>query len=447
MSAQLFKAYDIRGLAPQELTPELAYNVGQAMVLFTKAKTVVVGRDERASTPALFKALTDGIMSQGADVIDVGKIPTPLLYFAVGEYDLHDAGVMITASHNPAQYNGFKLCYGDAMPIGGENGMKDIRDIALAGPHPTKPLGTIIETDIRAAYLDRLFSMVDVAKISGLKIAVDAANGMAGSMLDLVFARLPGNEMRGLFTEVDCSFPNHEANPLKEETLDDLKKLIGEMRADVGFAFDGDGDRVGVVDDRGETLRGDQVMALLAPRILARHPGASVMYDIRSGMAVVEEITRAGGVPLVSPVGHGLIKPRMKANGAVFAGELAYHFYFKDFYGVDCTDLVMLMILEMIAETGKPLSELSAPLRRYYHSGEINSEVEDKEAAMQRVERAYAHEAVAISKIDGIRLYFDDWWLNVRLSNTEPLLRLTLEAQSLDKMHKMRQELLGIIRA
>ena len=453
MSAHLFKAYDIRGLAPQELTPDIAYRVGQAMVLFTKAKAVVVGRDARASTPALFAALADGIMSQGADVIDIGLVPTPMLYFAVGEYDLHDAGVMITASHNPAQYNGLKLCTGDAMPIGAESGMSAIRDLALSGPHPEKPRGTVVTTDVRASYLDRLFSMVDARKLRGMKIAVDNANGMEGAMLAEVFTRLPGNEMRALYADVDCTFPNHEANPLKEETLDDLKGLIREMRADVGFAFDGDGDRVGVVDDKGETLRGDQVMALLAPRILARHAGATVMYDIRSGMAVVEEILRAGGTPVVSPVGHGLIKPRMRANGAVFAGELAYHFYFKDFYGVDCTDYVMLLILELLAETGKPLSELVAPLRRYFHSGEINSEVADKDAVLHRVRQAYAHEAAEITEIDGIRMTFrnanapeEDWWCNVRASNTEPLLRLTLEAKTRANMESKREELLNLIR-
>jgi len=253
--------------------------------------------------------------------------------------------------------------------------------------------------------------------------------------------------------DVDCTFPNHEANPLKEETLDDIKSLIAKMGADIGFAFDGDGDRVGVIDDQGITLRGDQVMALLVPRILAKHPGAPVMYDIRSGLAVVEEIRRAGGVPIVSPVGHGLIKPRMQKNGTVFAGELAFHFYFKDFYGVDCPDLVMLMILEMISETGKPLSELAAPVRRYFHSGEINSEIADKEAVLRMVEETYSHEAAEISKIDGIRLDFhndnepdEDWWFNVRASNTEPLLRLTLEAKKKDKMEAMREELLKIIR-
>lgn len=452
--AGLFKAYDIRGLSPQELNADLAFLVGQAMARFIEAKTIAVGRDARITSPTLFAAFADGAMSQGANVVDIGEITTPMHYFAVANYAHHDSGAMITASHNPAKYNGVKLCVGDAMPIGAETGMQHIRDIALAGPYPDAAArGTMSALDVKQDYLDLLFSKVNVSRIVGLNVAIDAGNGMAGPVVRDIFARLPGCEMTGLYMDVDCAFPNHEANPLNESTLDELKALIRKAGASVGFAFDGDGDRIGIVDDNGETLRGDQILALLVPRVLAMHTKAAVLYDVSSGMVVAEEISRAGGKPVLSPVGHGLIKPRMRKEDAAFAGELSYHFYFKDFFGVDCPDLVMLLVLELLAETGRPLSDLVAPLRRYHHSGEINSEVANKDAVIAAVEATYASHATSVSHIDGIRMDFrdpaapeDDWWLTVRASNTEPLLRLTLEAKRKETMETRRDELLKIIR-
>lgn len=452
MNSKLFKTYDIRALSPQELDGDAAYRIGQALVKFTKAKTVVVGQDMRETTGMLFESLARGINSMGADVIDIGLVTTPMLYYATAEYDLHDAGVMITASHNPKEYNGLKLCYGDALPIGGESGMWDIRDLALAGPYEGKAQGRIVQTDIRTSYLDKVLGMIDAKRFRDLNVVVDTANGMEGAIISDIFERLPSCTMAGLFIDLDGNFPNHEANPLKEETLDALKKRIGELHADVGFAFDGDGDRVGLVDEKGENVRGDLITALLAPRLIAREPGATVMYDVRESMVVAEEVMKAGGQPVMCRVGHGLIKPQMRQENAIFAGELSNHFYFRDVYGAESSDLVMLMVLELLSETGQPLSELVAPLKRYSHSGEINFEVGDKEAVMTKLEQVYGHEAAEITRIDGLRLDFrnevepdKNWWFSVRASNTEPLLRLNLEAKNDEIMQAKKEELIALI--
>jgi len=454
LNPKIFKAYDIRGLAPGELDEDTAYRVGQAFVKFTKAKTVVTGKDMRESTPGLFEAFAQGVMSRGSDVVDVGLVTTPMFYFAVGDYDLHDGGAMVTASHNPKQYNGFKLCHGDVQPIGADSGMNDVRDLAAAAPYPEQPAGTTVETDIREDYLEKLFSLVDTRKFKKLNVVVDTANGMEGIIIKDVFKRLPKCLWHGLFLDVDGSFPNHEANPLKTETLKDLQEQVRRRKADVGVAFDGDADRVGLVDETGEPVRGDILLALLAPRLLKKAPGAAVIYDVRCSMTVAEEVERAGGVPLMWKVGHGLIKPKMRETGAVFAGELSQHYYFCDLHNAENTDLVMLMVFELLSETGRKLSELVAPLMRYHHSGEINSEVENKEEVLAKLEEVYGHEASTVTRIDGIRLDFrnetapdEDWWFNVRPSNTEPLLRLNLEAKSKEKMEAKRDELLKIIRA
>lgn len=454
LNPKIFKAYDIRGLAPGEIDEDTAFRVGQAFVKFTKAKTVVTGKDMRDSTPRLFQAFAKGVLSQGSDVVDIGLVTTPMFYFAVGDYDLHDGGVMVTASHNPKQYNGFKLCFGDVLPIGADSGMGDIRDLAAAAPYPGQPEGRVVETGIREAYLEKLFSLVDTKKFRPLRVVVDTANGMEGVIIEDVFQRLPQCEFHGLFLDVDGAFPNHEANPLKTETLHDLQEQVRDRKADIGIAYDGDADRVGLVDETGEPVRGDILLALLAPRLLKNNRGAVVIYDVRCSMVVAEEIERAGGRPLMWKVGHGLIKPKMRDTGAVFAGELSQHYYFRDLHNAENTDLVMLMVFELLSETGKKLSELVAPLMRYHHSGEINSEVEDKDAVLAKLEEVYGHEAAQITKIDGLRLDFrdanapdEDWWFNVRPSNTEPLLRLNLEAKSPEKMAAKREELLKIIRA
>lgn len=453
MDPKIFKAYDIRGLCPGQISRDDAYLIGQAVVIFTKAKTVVVGRDMRRSGDELVPALMDGILSQGADVVSIGQVATPMMYYAVGDYELRDAGVMVTASHNPAEYNGFKLCFGDAIPIGANTGIYDVRDIALKGPYPEKPRGQVVETDVSHDYLDRLFTAADIGKLKHFKVVADCGNGMEGPVIGRIFDRLPTCELTGLFLEPDGSFPNHEANPLKEETLDVLKKKISEIGADLGIAFDGDADRVGLVDERGRTVRGDIIEALLAPIILGKTPGATVVYDVRESMIVPEVIEKAGGRPLMAPVGHGLVKPIMKKENAAFGGELSNHYYFRDFKFAESSDLVLLMTLKLLSETGKKLSELVDPLMCYFHSGEINSEVADKDAVFRAVDAKFGAAATRIIRIDGVRYEFtdpahpeSDWWFSVRASNTEPLLRLNLEAKNREKMEKMRDELLKIIR-
>jgi phosphomannomutase len=453
LDPKIFKAYDIRGLTPEQLDEDGAYLIGQAVVRYTDAKTLVVGKDMRDSTPKLFEAFARGANGQGADIVDIGQASTPMFYFAVGLYDLHDAGVMVTASHNPAGYNGFKLCRGDVSPIGGDSGMKEVKEIALAGPYEEQATGNIVTTEIRDAYLDKMFSMVDISRFRDFKMAADCGNGMEGVIIDDLLARLPTVEASVLYKEPDGTFPNHEANPLKEETLDDLKAEVAKMGADLGVAFDGDADRFGLVDEKSEVIRGDILLALLAPKLLADEPGAAVYYDVRCSQVVAEEVEKAGGRAVMAPVGHGLIKPRMRKDEAVFGGELSQHYYFKAMHYAEASDLVMLLVLEMMSVTGKKLSELVAPLMRYHHSGEYNFRVEDKQAVMDALEKKYGPDGLggAVTKIDGIRVDLpgetdaEGWFFSVRASNTEPLLRLNLEAKSQELMEKHRDELVEAI--
>ena len=450
----IFKAYDVRGLAPQELSPDIAYRVGQALVRLIGARRVVVGRDMRVTTPALFIALADGITSQGAEVIDIGMVTTPMVYFAVGAFAEHEAGVMITASHNTKEYNGLKLCRADVAPIGAGSGIEEICALAEAGPYPSaKQRGVVLARDIKKEYLTKLFSLVDTGAIEPLRVVLDGGNGMAGAILEDIFARLPQCRYTPLFLDPDGNFPNHEANPLKEETLVVLQQKVREIGADVGFAFDGDGDRIGLVDDRGEVVRGDIITALLAPIVLAWAPGAAVLYDLRQSMVVAEEIARHGGRPLMSRVGHGFIKPQIVRENAIFAGELSNHFYFRDMCGAESSDLVMLLVLRLLSQSGgKKLSELVAPLKRYAHSGEINFRVADSVAVMKKVADVYASQATTITTIDGIHMVFvphdnpaGQWWFSLRASNTEPLVRLNVEACTREEMEKRRDDIIRLI--
>jgi phosphomannomutase len=454
INPKVFKAYDIRGLSPEEIDGDFAFQLGQAVVLFTKAKTIVVGRDMRETTPILFERLAEGINSMGADVIDIGMVTTPMFYYAVGDYDLHDAGVMITASHNPSEYNGFKMVFGDVMPIGAETGMDKIRELAMNGPYESEPGGTVIETDIREPYIQKLFSLIDVSNLRKMNVVVDTANGMGGLLIGEILDRLKNVSWEGMYLDLDGSFPNHEANPLKEETLVALQARIAAVGADIGVAFDGDADRIGLVTEDGEVIRGDMILALLMPVILDQNRGEKVLYTVNCSMVVPEEIERNGGVPVVARVGHALVKPQMQRQHALFAGEVSGHFFFRDLANAECPDLVMLMVFALMTATGKKLSELYAPLKRYYHSGEINSKVEDKDAAFARARAAFEKSASAVTEIDGLRMDFndpknpeEDWWWSIRASNTEPLLRLTLEAKTKQKMETMRDQLLALIRA
>lgn len=445
INPSIFKAYDIRGIYPQDLNEEVVYLVGRAVVAFTGAKTVVIGRDARSSSDSLGEAVKRGVTDQGADAVDIGLSSTPMLNFAVAAYDEHEAGIMITASHNPKEYNGLKLCYGNALPIGGDTGMAEIKRLVTEGKFKEGPKGKVIKKEILGAYVKKVLSLVDVEEIKPLKVVVDTANAVGAVPLPEFFKKIPC-EVIPLYFELDGNFPNHEANPLKEETLVDLKKKVLEEKADLGVAIDGDADRIGFVDERGQTVRGDLVEALVAKELLKEKPGELILYDVRSSQVIREEVEKAGGRAEMCRVGHALIKKQMWDSGALFAGEFSSHFYYRDFYKVESGDLTMLKIFEIVSQAGEPFSKLVAPLLRYYHSGEINFEVKDKEKKMRELEEKYAGSAENISHLDGIRLDFENWWFNVRPSNTEPLLRLNLEAKTRELMEVKKKELEEIIR-
>ncbi len=440
----VFKAYDIRGLVGKDFDNDFCEALGRAFVVHTGAKVIVARRDMRGSSPGYFAALTAGMMKQGADVIDVGLVSTPMFYFAVSEYELHDAGIMVTASHNPAEYNGFKMVHGDAMPIGKGSGMEELKALVEKNEFPDAPEGTLIETDIVEEYLDRLFELVPADSIKSLTVAVDAGNGMGGVILPEIFKRLDVN-VHPLFWEPDGTFPNHEANPLKTETLKDLQAKIKETRADIGIALDGDADRIGLVDEKGDVVSASEIIAMLAHVLLPGHTGEIATYNVSCGRAAPEEIKASGGVPLMTPTGHALIKHILREKDALFGGELSGHFYFRDFGGVENTDYAMLLVLQLLSRQEKTLSELVAPFRRYAHSGEMNFKVDDAKAKMTAIREEYAPEAVTITEIDGLRLDFSDWWCSIRASNTEPLLRLNVEASTAGLMEQKKQELVSLI--
>ncbi|HTK59620.1 MAG TPA: phosphomannomutase/phosphoglucomutase [Candidatus Baltobacteraceae bacterium] len=443
----IFKAYDIRGLVGKDFDDEFCEALGRAFVLHTGAKVIVAGRDMRGSSPGYFAALTRGMMRQGADVIDVGMVSTPMFYFSVSDYDLHDAGIMVTASHNPAEYNGFKMVHGDAMPIGKGSGMEELKALVAKGEFPDAKEGTLVQTDIVPDYLERLFALVPPDSIRKLKVVVDAGNGMGGVILPKIFEMLPGVEVHRLFWEPDGTFPNHEANPLKTETLADLQKKIKDVGADIGVALDGDSDRIGLVDEKGEIIRADQIIAMLAHVLLPGNVGDAVTYNVSCGNVAPEEIKASGGVPVMTPTGHALIKPILRANGGVFGGELSGHFYFREFFSAENTDYVMLLALQLLSRQEKPMSELVAPFRRYAHSGEINFKVSDAKAKMAAIREKYAPDAATITEIDGLRLDMGAWWCSIRASNTEPLLRLNVEAATREMMEEKKTELSSLITA
>ncbi len=443
----IFKAYDIRGLVGKDFDDAFCEALGRAFVVHTGAKVIVAGRDMRGSSPGYFAALTRGMMRQGADVIDIGMVSTPMFYFAVSDYDLHDAGIMVTASHNPSEYNGFKMVHGDAMPIGKGSGMEELKALVENGEFPDAKEGTLVQTDIVPDYLERLFALVPADSIGKLKVVVDAGNGMGGVILPKIFEALPQAEVHRLYWEPDGTFPNHEANPLKTETLADLQAKIKEVGADIGIALDGDSDRIGLVDEKGEIVRADQIIAMLAHVLLPGNAGDAVTYNVSCGNVAPEEIKASGGTPVMTPTGHALIKPILRKNGGLFGGELSGHFYFREFFSAENTDYVMLLALQLLSRQGKPLSELVAPFRRYAHSGELNFKVADAKAKMAAIQEKYAPEAASVTDIDGLRLDFGDWWCSIRASNTEPLLRLNLEAATRDAMEKKKEELVSLITA
>jgi phosphomannomutase len=445
LDSKIFKAYDVRGLYGEDLDEDGAYAIGRAYVDEFAPTRIAVGRDMRVHAPAMAAAVIRGAVDAGADVLDIGMVGTEMLYFTVGDLGL-DGGIAVTASHNPKEYTGMKIVRGGALPVGGESGLLQVRDRALAGFGDPRGGGTVEELDVYPRFVERVLSLVDVDAIGPLRVVIDAANGMAGAMLPPVLERLPIDAVRYYF-EPDGTFPNHEPNPLLPENREFIIRATRDEHADLGVAYDGDADRCFFVDDGGEFVPGDFVTALLAESILAKEPGGKVIYDLRASWAVPETIRRAGGVPLVNRVGHAYIKHRMRQEDAVFGGEVSAHYYFRDFSQADSGVLPFLLMLEMISKKGAPLSEVLRPFReQYFITGELNTPVADVDAKLRELEELFGREET-VSHLDGVSVEADGWHFNVRPSNTEPLLRLNLEARSRELMEAKRDEVLSVIRA
>ncbi len=439
----IFKAYDIRGIYPTQIDEEVAYVLGQAFVTFLNERKILVGRDMRLSSPSLSRSFIRGALEQGADVVDIGLCSTDMLYFASGDLDL--PGAMFTASHNPKEYNGIKLCRRRAGPISEDTGIAEIRDLALKRAFPLPSREGVLETrDLLPRYIDHVLSFIDTSVLRPLKVVADAGNGMAGMILPALFERLPCRLIPHCF-ELDGSFPHHQPSPIEPENIALLQKWVLEARADLGMAFDGDADRVFLVDDQGEPVSGSLTTALVARRILQEHPGEKIIYNCINSWIVPETIRAYGGVPIRERVGHSFIKQTMAETGAVFAGEHSGHYYFRDNYRADSGLIAAVFVLEIVSREGKSLSEILKPFKKYYSSGEINSRVEDIPAKLEEIARLHA--GAKIDRLDGVTVEYDDWWFNVRPSNTEPLLRLNLEAKTRELMEEKRDEILALIRS
>jgi phosphomannomutase len=441
----IFKSYDIRGIVPAQLDDDIAYAVGRAFVEVLERKNICIGRDMRPSGEGFMAALSRGATDAGADVTQVGLISTDAIYFAVGRYGF-DGGIMITASHNPAQYNGFKLCREEAIAISIETGLAAIRDVALAGAFkPSARKGTIRQKEILEDFADHCLSFVDdVAKIKPFTIAIDAGNGMAGETVPRVFKRLPCRVVP-LYFDLDGTFPNHPASPLEPENMVDLQRAVKDNRCDLGVAFDGDADRMFLVDERGALIGGDIVTALVGIDTLRLNPGAKILYNLISSRSVPEAIVKAGGLPVRSNVGHSFIKKTMRDQDIPFGGEHSGHFYFKRNWFADSGMIALMQCLNVFSRAPGPVSSVIAPLDVRSRSGEINSPVADVPRTLMELQARYRD--ARIDDLDGLTIEYPDWWLNVRASNTEPLLRLNVEGDTKALMERHRDEALAIIRA
>lgn len=439
----IFKAYDIRGVYPSELDPEIAYRIGRALVVYLDAQEIVVGRDMRVSSPSLASSLIDGVLDQGADVCDVGLVSTDGLYFAVGKFGF-DGGVMVTASHNPPEYNGFKICRSEARALSMDEGIGDIRDLVAKNEFQEPDArGAVHERDILSGFAEHVLSLIDIDSVRPMKIAIDAGNGMGGKIVPAVFGKLP-IEIVPLFFELDGRFPNHLANPIEPENVEDLRKTIAEHNADFGIAFDGDADRMFILDEHGEFVGGDMVTALVGKAMLDKHPGSSIVYNLICSRAVPETIEREGGKSIISRVGHSYIKATMRNHDAVFGGEHSGHFYFRDNWYADSGIIAALTAIELLSKESGTFSEVLKPLDPYVRSGEINSEVSDQAAVLRGIENHFSD--AEISHLDGLTVRYPDWWFNVRGSNTQPLLRLNVEAANRELLDEKTNEALSIIR-
>ena len=450
MDESIFKAYDIRGRYPDALNEDVARKIGRAYVSFLglSGSRVVVGRDMRLSGEPLEDAFVRGVTEAGADVLNIGLVSTDALYFAVG-YLEEPGGAMITASHNPKDYNGLKLCREDAIALSGDEGISQIRDLITSDklPESGEHAGSVEEGDITEDYAEHCLNFIDTEGLRPLKIVVDAGNGMAGKMLPPIFEKLPF-EYVPMYFELDGSFPNHPPNPIEPQNMEDLQERVVAEGADFGVAFDGDADRCFVVTEKGETIAGDILATLVAKNVLEKEPGAAIVYSAVCSKALPELVRREGGRPIRTKAGHSIIKPQMRKHDAAFGGEHSGHFYFRDNYFADSGIIAMLTVAELVGRQEDPLSELLAPIDPYSRSGEINSEVEDQDEVLKRVEEHYAErDDPEIDHLDGLTVDYGDWWFNLRPSNTEPLLRLNVEASGRETMEKKRDELLELIRS
>lgn len=440
----IFSAYDIRGIYGENLTAETAYIIGRAAAHYLQVPEIAVGRDMRVSSPEVAAELLRGITDQGVNAIDLGMTTTDGLYFAVGKFN-YPAGAMVTASHNPAKYNGMKFCREQAKPISRETGLAEIRDLAVSGnfPQPERK-GLIIQRDITDAYVQHALSFIDVNKLKPLKVVVDAGNGMAGMMLPRVFEHLPC-ELVPLYFDLDGSFPNHPASPIEPENMVDTQKKVRETGANVGAAFDGDADRMFPVDEHGNLVDGAMVTAMVTNNLLRKFPGSTILYNLIVSKSVPELIAELGGQGYRTRVGHSFIKEDMRNRNAIFGGEHSGHFYFRDNWFADSGLIALLIMLELISTENKPLSEIIQPLDHWVRSGEINSKVSDVQSKLQALEEHFGTKTM--DKLDGLTIDFGDWWFNVRPSNTEPLLRLNIEARTQELMQQKRDEVLAFIRS
>lgn len=442
----IFKAYDIRGLYPEQLHAEVARRTGRAFVDYLGASRIAAGRDCRLSSPELAAAFIEGARSQGCDVVDIGVVGTDILYYSVASRDL-EGGAIVTASHNPKEWNGLKLVRRGALALSGDAGIGEIRDAVIGGrfadsPPPTGSLETATPVE---EYARHCLSLIDPALVPRLKLVLDTANGMGAVGANAIFRHLPVETVR-MYFDLDGTFPNHPADPLLEENRRDIVERVLAEKADLGIAWDGDADRCFFIDDTGAYVPGDFVTALLGETFAGREPGARIVYDVRASRAVPERVAAAGGVPLVNRVGHAFFKKRMREEGASFGGEVSGHFYFRDNWFADNGMIPALLVLERLGLEGRRLSEIVAPLRDRYHiSGEINSRVDDVERALARIAERYSD--ARQERLDGLSVDYEDWHFNVRPSNTEPLLRLNLEAGSRADMERHRDEVLALIRS
>lgn len=444
LDASIFKSYDVRGIYPSELNDDVAYRIGRCFVPLLGARRIVAGRDMRPSGAALFDAFARGASEAGADVTDIGMVSTDALYFAVGKFGF-DGGVMITASHNPADYNGMKFTRAQAEAISLDTGLSDLRDrIAVDLPAPAGTPGKIVQQDVLDDFAKHCLSFVNRAGIKPFKIAIDAGNGMAGKTVPYVFKYLPC-EVTPLYFELDGSFPNHPASPIEPENMADLQSAVKRHRCDLGAAFDGDADRMFIVDEKGQLVDGSTVTALVALNTLKHYPGSKILYNLICSRSVPELIERAGGIPVRSRVGHSIIKKTMREEDIVFGGEHSGHFYFRDNWYADSGMIALMQCLEVFSEASKPASETIAPIDTRFRSGEINNRVANVPKTLAHIETHYKD--ADIDHLDGVTVSYPTWWMNVRPSNTEPLLRLNVEGDTRELMEWHRDEALSLIRS